>query len=587
MVGERGWLDQIEWSQVATTATAEVPSSVLLVVDPGVVLCCVVFLNCQLDSQMQNLYDGLREDQGLFGSIDSLLKTGSAPGVDQRFDQQSRLQQVQGLDWSNPLLAGECLHQGRFTCLDPATLSSTGASNGLGHGFLLDTSFLFATYDQYGRTGRKNVKEHLVLDTIEPLTGLVVKDHPDSKGCKNAFMVEGTGPARLLLCPSAREKRAWLAALRRAVAYFHGQEVECDSGDEDGSDDWLQDVPEDLDVFIAQRDFENSVALATKAQAKLAESTHAMSSNFFELKSTIEGKIGILTNTLCTELKRQGIRLNAIRSTVKYLLQLGETDRAHQMYLKNRSESIKNNSRKLKMEGSTELYVLKLSHTFFSTLRSTCVEFNDLFEDMTKSAFIVWATNELEYFATSFGQQVLQPITKFPTVAKCVQEVMRQCQQLSSYGLDLEFVLWRLIEPKACEQIEDAGIQLRVNTATDLEIEPWEDQRFSGNHFKKEFAKKLEKAGFEQIPEYLAGKSCVLFEATTNLICKMMEFSDCIVRLMDQEVGGTSPGWAVDGLGPRGSFDRLITPARAPACFDVGSDWDGPCSVDGHPSDGS
>ena len=265
---------------------------------------------------MQNLYDGLREDQVLFGSIDSLLTTGSAPGVDQRFDQQSRLQQVQGLDWSNPLLAGECLHQGRFTCLDPTTMSSNGPSNGVGHGFLLDTSFLFATYNQYGRSGRKNIKERLVLDTIEPLTGLIVKDHPDSKGCKNAFMVEGTGPARLLLFASAREKRAWLAALRRAVAYFHGQEVEYDSGEEDGSDDWLQDVPEDLDVYIAQRDFENSVNLATKAQAKLAEATHVTSSNA-ELKSTIEVKIGILTNTLCTELKRQGIRLNAIRSTVK------------------------------------------------------------------------------------------------------------------------------------------------------------------------------------------------------------------------------------------------------------------------------
>lgn len=485
----------------------------------------------KLDSQMQRLYDGMLEDERLNSSVKTLLLTGKAPGVDPKFDQKSRLQQVQGLDWSNPLVGGECLHQGRFACLDP----ETRASIGYGHGFLLINSLVFANYNHFGRSNRKNAAESLSLDSIEPLTGLTVKDRPDSKDCKNSIAVEGTTGARLLMFGSAREKGAWLAALRRAVAYFHGHEGDNDEGtiEEDGGDDWLHDVPEGLDVYIAQRDFENSVRLATQAQTALA-SAHFSSSNA-SLKSNIEEKVGILTDTLCSELQRQGIRLNAIRATVKYLLQLGETDRAHQMYLKNRSDSVKNNSRKLKMEGSTELYVLKLSNTFFSTLRSTCVEFNDLFENSTKSAFIVWAINELELFATSFTQQVLQPITKFPTVAKCIQEVMAQCRKLTQYGLDLEFVLWGLIENKACEQIEDAGRQLRINTATDLEIESWQPQKFSGNHVKKEFISKLEIAGFNQVNNYIVDKSCSLFEVTSNLVCKMMEFTNCIILLLKQE----------------------------------------------------
>ena len=58
------------------------------------------------------------------------------------------------------------------------------------------------------------------------------------------------------------------------------------------------------------------------------------------------------------------------------------------------------------MEGSTELYVLKLARNFFTTLKTTCAEFDDLFDAADTSAFMAWATRELEHFAMNFSDQV-------------------------------------------------------------------------------------------------------------------------------------------------------------------------------------
>lgn len=39
-------------------------------------------------------------------------------------------------------------------------------------------------------------------------------------------------------------------------------------------------------------------------------------------------------------------------------------------------------------------------------------------------------------------------------------QVMEQCDQLQDHGLDLGFVLWRMLEPRTLDAIEDAGIAL-------------------------------------------------------------------------------------------------------------------------------
>ena len=51
------------------------------------------------------------------------------------------------------------------------------------------------------------------------------------------------------------------------------------------------------------------------------------------------------------------------------------------MYLRNRSKALRADFKKLKMEGATELFVVKCSRLIFGTVRNTCLEFSQLFAD--------------------------------------------------------------------------------------------------------------------------------------------------------------------------------------------------------------
>jgi hypothetical protein len=70
--------------------------------------------------------------------LDELLKTGLPPGVKAQLDEGSRLQQIKSLDRGNPLLAGECIHQGKMTLLDAATQTVRGQA----HAVLLTNSLV-------------------------------------------------------------------------------------------------------------------------------------------------------------------------------------------------------------------------------------------------------------------------------------------------------------------------------------------------------------------------------------------------------------------------------------------------------------
>lgn len=80
----------------------------------------------KLEAEMDRLNKGLDEEQGILLGLDTLFRTKLPPGVEPQMDEGSRVQQIKSLDRGNPLLAGDCLHQGRMTVLDAETHAVTG-----------------------------------------------------------------------------------------------------------------------------------------------------------------------------------------------------------------------------------------------------------------------------------------------------------------------------------------------------------------------------------------------------------------------------------------------------------------------------
>lgn len=130
---------------------------------------------------------------------------------------------------------------------------------------------------------------------------------------------------------------------------------------------WLKKVPEDLDILIAQHEFEEGVELAKKIKRHLKNYPSVKA----ELKFKIDSNLEELVNSICSEL--QGSSKSAIIS-IKLLKELNLSSRAVKIYLNKRSSVLK----KEKIEPTLQS-VKKVTSIYFNILTETCNEFKKAF----------------------------------------------------------------------------------------------------------------------------------------------------------------------------------------------------------------
>ena len=219
--------------------------------------------------------------------------------------------------------------------------------------------------------------------------------------------------------------------------------------------DWLKDVPENLDVYIAQREFEQAVSLIEKTKTYLKDfsDSHALR----DVRARLNHRINQLSKVLMKELEaspsgslRGGPR--AARRAVGLLLRLGRSAKACELFLKNHRQIIIRDLEDVKTEGATSLYIANLSAVFFKGLHNAALEFVRAFGENngSYSAFIVWCYNQLCYF-TQKSAPVIFDSKSLATVTDCVSAVCKECDSLQAIGIDLTFALLSLYNPHLCQ----------------------------------------------------------------------------------------------------------------------------------------
>jgi hypothetical protein len=230
------------------------------------------------------------------------------------------------------------------------------------------------------------------------------------------------------------------------------------------SADWLKDAPDDLDVSIAQRDFESAMELIEKTKnylSGLAEN-HAVR----DIRSRIDHRAKHLAEVLVKELKgspggslRGGPR--AARRAVRLLIRLGRSAQACNLFLKNRNKVIAHSIHLLKIEGSVVLYITKLASVFFNGLLESVHEFQRAFKDDVNisSAFVVWAEEQLLGFVGQLTRQLAN--TKgLSVVTECVEIAKQHCVKLCDVGLDFGYTLHKMLLESISECINESRDQL-------------------------------------------------------------------------------------------------------------------------------
>ncbi|GAB6018556.1 exocyst complex component exo84 [Chamberlinius hualienensis] len=435
--------------------------------------------------------------------------------------------------------------------------------------FLLNDSLVFTTW-MPNRSGPVRYKFQ-VLYELDSLPVVNVKDIKND--LKNAFKILMFPEARLFVCESLKQKNEWLQliettkkAKRNAENSRRESQLEIlhtaseesskrsstissatlnpfgddDDEEEDEEDslqeqdenhnaldhetEWLQELPEDLDVCIAQRDFEGATALVEKANDFIQN--HIRIQHVKEMRPRIDHRVKLLTDELQNELRVSPDRSlhggpRAARRAVSLLIRLGKSAKACELFLNNRSATIKQSLKQLKLEGDSRMYVKRSCEVFFTHITDACVGLEQLFgrSPGAWAGLVIWTKEELRGLVNSLSRQVFTPQVSLSVVSDCVVMMKLHCNKLADFGLDLTFVLDNLMKP----YIERAFIETKEKLLEAIKLRTTEDKwRPINLHTKLGLEKFMEDALAQGITNL---QSYVIEECKIALTSSTLQFS--------------------------------------------------------------
>ncbi|KAJ3274292.1 exocyst complex component exo84 [Terramyces sp. JEL0728] len=321
---------------------------------------------------------------------------------------------------------------------------------------------------------KKNVlsgKNRLSVDKVYNITEIGFIDMKDSPDLQNSFKITKGSDTFMYKAETLQEKRTVLNAITKLTneivaqkkqqlenlkklqsAVVMDEQVEqpvvkkiASDGLSDSDFHWLIEIPDELDVLIAHRDFDQAVVYVEKARQILASCT-GETQRLKILRSNIQEKINNLAKLVSLDLTSPAATKIQIQQDIERLLRLGLGDQARDTYLEARSATIRHRLRQLYFNGDIVSFIMDYSEVFFRLIRNTCEWFSVSFHNPAMaSGFMKWIQKELHFFTSMFKKHVFQPHHSFHMISECVITSIDKAQDLHSIGMDLSTIFESLI----------------------------------------------------------------------------------------------------------------------------------------------
>ncbi|KAI9289396.1 Cullin repeat-like-containing domain protein [Umbelopsis sp. AD052] len=334
-----------------------------------------------------------------------------------------------------------------FVELHPKTLQARQATQLV----LLNDCILVASKKK--RTMSSKVK--LVADRCWELDKIRVADVKNTSDLTNALKIIHYNDEYLFRCERPEDKMSLLVTVKRVTDELLESSKQNDADaklsvngkhtmPQLASSDvkWLSELPDELEVFIAIREFEDAVAYIEKARAILS-SFSSDPGKLDGVKEEIDTYVYKLSKAIGRDLSNSLLTKVQFQRNVNWLLRLGLGETGREMFLATRSGVIKRRIRQLTFEGDVTTYINELSLVVFTLVRNTCEWYRDSFKDnRMASGFITWVKEQITIYAQIFNKQVFgQNSLNLRVISDCLRSTAEQCSLLRKVGLDLKFML--------------------------------------------------------------------------------------------------------------------------------------------------
>lgn len=509
-----------------------------------------------LESEMYQLSHMLTEQRSLLSTLASSCLTPAAPlespqqeskNEDQRENLLAAIaEKVEGCASLFDVKDRVLIHEGDLLELDP--LENTPIHRV--HAYLLTDILLIATWIS-NRRGPARYKFQAQYE----LGSLAVVNVRDLGSVRHAFKLLAFPDSRVFQCSNNQAKKEWLEHFeevkkarvaqdqqkRETISSVteqqspsgvtgsidsgsnpFGEPDDGDGGNIEESPEWLSEVSEDLDVFIAQRHFEEAHNLIEKTKEFLDKAPQT--STNIEIRRKMELRVASLISALTSELtvspdkSLQG-GLRAARRSVRLLNKLGRSNQACDMFLRLCTSILKTQLKRVKREGATVIYVKRLGGIFFSNLADMTKEFHvRAFPNSPAAAsvFVVWASQELSHFTSHLIKQIFMPQVSLTTLAECVETVRSQCQQLCELGIDLCYQLDGQLSNPLIRSLVEARDKLVDAVKLRCSEDNWRPLNLGSQQAVDKLSNEFKESGLLDVTQFITG-DCWL-ELTGNTV---------------------------------------------------------------------
>ncbi|XP_072035094.1 LOW QUALITY PROTEIN: exocyst complex component 8-like [Amphiura filiformis] len=508
-----------------------------------------------LEGEMYSLSHILTEQKGIMGQMLEMSVAGkedndrekeATPQPEEpKRSIASMLDRVEGCSRITEIPGRYIVHDGDLVELDTDSFSEVQHV----HAYLLNDCLVITT-PVVNRRGPVRYKYQALYE----LDSLAVVNVRDVGPVKNAFKLLMFPDQRIYRADESKTKNRWLKKMDQAkkAKQAHDKKkkeleaqksIESDAYNpfaesEDTSpfgssehnileEEWIMELPEDLDMLIAQRNFEDAADLVLKANETL--SSVPQSPALKEMRARVDHRVKQLTDVLTRELQVSPDRSlrggpQVTRRAVTQLIRLGRATQACDLFLKNRSAAIKQSLRQLRIEGATSIYITKLCSVFFNHIIETGKEFRTTFAENQGcfSAFVVWSKGELNGFILNFSRQALAKKTTLSTVAECVGIARSYCERLSTIGLDLLFAMNGLLLKGIRESIQFNKDQLIEASRHRNAEERWYPLNQKNPHAANNLTQEMRNLGFENFHTLVYDTCFISIAGTTVAFTKVL-----------------------------------------------------------------
>ncbi|XP_053693594.1 exocyst complex component 8 [Sabethes cyaneus] len=280
--------------------------------------------------------------------------------------------------------------------------------------------------------------------------------------------------------------------------------------------DWLASAPEEIQAEIAQRHFEDSLALVQKCEEYLAKDST------FRGAAEIGEKIKTLKNTLSTVLMQElsnsqsrslQAALRSSRRPLKLLVEMEKAREACGILLRVCSTAIRTSQRQARRNN------LAISELFFCDVAQVASEFLRAFSSKASctSALIVWCNMELQYFASQLIKHYLTKDTQLEVVAKVVEGVRKPCSKLTDIGLDLSYHMEGLLRNTLEQLLQEAKYRLVESIGRTEDV--WQPYNLQTKTNLRNTLKEFDALGLDMKP-LVTGDTWINLTQTTVNFCR-------------------------------------------------------------------